>query len=148
MTKIKGFIKDVSGAFRVTKVRETNFNNASSENKYIDPINKVANELHPGEIEVIVSNVVDVSPTAKKYTFIPKNGKLPVFQAGNYVSLKLKIGNTITSRPYSISSAPYQARLDKPFFEITVRKGLEDIGFVSNYIYSFGTKVGQVKKSI
>lgn len=135
MTKIKGFIKDVGGASRVTKVREEEFNSASKENKYKDPINKVAKELHPRPFKVKVTEVLDVSPTAKKYRFIPLDGILPVFQAGNYVSIHLVIGNTITTRPYSICSAPFQARLENPFFEVTIRNGKKN-GFVSNYIYS------------
>ena len=135
MTKINGFLKDVTGAARVTKVREENFNAASKENQYQDPINRVARLLHPSPFQVKVSKVLDVSPTAKKYTFIPLEGVLPVFQSGNYVSIHVKIENTITTRPYSICSAPFEAQLPEPFFEVTIRKGKENQGFVSNYFY-------------
>ena len=36
--------------------------------------------------------------------------------------VNFKIGESVVTRAYSISSAPYEARLEKPFFEITVRK--------------------------
>ena len=140
MTKINGFIKDVTGAKRVTKARGDSFNAASKENNYQDPINKVARLLHPEPFKVKVTKIIDVSKTAKKFTFEPLLGIIPVFQSGNYVSISLKIGNTITTRPYSISSAPYEAQLNEPFFEVVVRRGKED-GFVSNYFYDF-VKVG------
>ena len=38
MTKIKGLIQDISGAIRVTKMREEAFKNAKDENLYVDPI--------------------------------------------------------------------------------------------------------------
>jgi ferredoxin-NADP reductase len=133
--KIKGFFKDVSGASRVTKRREELFNDASSVLTEGDPINEVAKQLHPGPISVKVSKVEDVSPTARKFTFVPLKGELPPFQAGQYASLELNIDKTITTRPYSICSAPFQARSEHPFFEITVRNGKAD-GFAANWIYA------------
>ena len=131
--KIKGFFKDISGASKVTKRREELF--LESDDKiYADPIMECAQKLHPGKIQIEVSQVEEVSPTAKRYTFKPVSGFLPVFQAGWYLVLDLKIGNTITSRPYSICSAPYQIQGSDPFVQITVRKGRDD-GFASNYIY-------------
>ncbi len=132
--KIKGFFKDVSGASKVTARREELFKEASPILNQDDPISKVARELHPGKLDVVISKVEDVSPTARKFTFKPVEGFLPIFQAGQYLVLDLHIGKTITSRPYSICSAPYEARGDKPIVAITVRKGRED-GFASNYIY-------------
>jgi ferredoxin-NADP reductase len=135
-TKIKGFLKDVGGASRVTKIRQETFDNASSENKYFDNINKVARELHPAPFKVKVEKVEDVSPTARKFTFVPVDGKLPLFQSGQYISLHLAIEGTKTTRPYSISSAPFQTQLDKPFVEITVRNGRPGVGYASSWIYA------------
>ena len=135
MTKIKGLIQDISGAIRVTKMREEAFKNAKNENIYADPINQVARALHPAPFMVQVIKIEDVSITARMFTFKAINHKLPIFQAGNYVSIRVKIGATVTTRPYSISSAPYEARGENGFFSITVRRGKDDIGFVSNYLY-------------
>lgn len=132
--KVKGFLKDVTGASRVTKARRDLIKSGSYLNVYSDPIREVAKEIHPDPFEVTVVSIKDASPTAKTFRFVPKEGKLPPFQAGQYVSFQLQIGNTLTTRPFSISSAPYEARSEEPFFEITVRKGRED-GFVSNYFY-------------
>ena len=135
MTKIKGLIQDISGAIRVTKMREEAFKNAKNENIYADPINQVARALHPAPFMVQVIKIEDVSITARMFTFKAINHKLPIFQAGNYVSIRVKIGATVTTRPYSISSAPYEARGENGFFSITVRRSKDDIGFVSNYLY-------------
>lgn len=131
--KIKGFFKDVSGASKVTKRREELF--LESDNKIQkDPIMDCAKKLHPGKLQVTVSEIEEVSPTAKRFTFKPVDGFLPIFLAGWYLVLDLKIGKTVTSRPYSICSAPYQTQGKDPFVQITVRKGRDD-GFASNYIY-------------
>jgi len=142
--KIKGFFKDVTGADRVTKRRKKLFDEASTSYTYRDPIREVEEEVHPAPLLVKVSKVEKVSPTTKKFTFVPsekETKKLPPFQAGQYVSLHLEIGTTKTTRPYSICSAPFEARQGKDsFFEIAVRNGKAD-GFVANYLYS-NLKVG------
>jgi ferredoxin-NADP reductase len=138
--KIQGFFKDVGGADRVTKRREELFKDASGVLEESDPINDLARQLHPAPFLVKITKVVDVSPTSKKFTFVPVQGELPVFQAGQYVSLELKIGSSVVTRPYSICSAPYQARQPEPFFEIAVRNGKAD-GFAANWIYA-NLKIG------
>lgn len=136
--KVYGFLKDVTGANRVTEARRKLIESGSPDNLYHDHIKEVAQELHPDKVEVVVTKVEDVSPTARKFTFQACEGfKLPPFQCGQYVSLDLVIGDTLTSRPYSICSAPYQARSgEAPFFAITVRNGRPDSGFAANHIYA------------
>jgi len=140
--KIQGFLKDVGGAGRVTARRRSLFESASAAPETRDPIGELARALHPGKLELTVADVRDVSPTARKIRFTPKDGHLPVFQCGQYLSLDLQIGQTVTTRPYSICSAPYQARQAEPFVEITVRNGKSD-GFAANYLYA-GVKPGDV----
>ncbi|MEG1417719.1 MAG: FAD-binding oxidoreductase, partial [Oscillospiraceae bacterium] len=137
--KIKGFLKDVGGASRVTARRKELFETASDKLVLSDPIGDVANALHPGSITLEVASITPASPTAKTIRFISKDKKLPVFQAGQYLSLKLNIGDTLTSRPYSISSAPFETRTDNPFVEITVRNKGES--FASDYLYK-SLKIG------
>jgi ferredoxin-NADP reductase len=119
--KVKGFLQDATGAMRVTKRREELINNASEDFKRTDNIGAVAKQLHPGKTRLEVVSIKDASPTAKTIRFVARDKKLPVFQAGQYISVDLEIGKTKTSRPYSISSAPYQTREKNPFVEITVR---------------------------
>ena len=134
--KIKGFLKDVGGASRVTKARLAAFEAASSTPVRNDPINDVANEWHPGKIKAIVKDKRPASKTAMTIRFARENGeKFPFFYAGQYLSLSLVVNGKTISRPYSISSAPFEARLDKdPFVEITVRRSKGD-GFIADYIY-------------
>ena len=140
--KIKSLLEDISGASRVTKRREENFNKGDERNLYDDPINKVARELHPAPFKVRLTDIKIASKTAKTLRFEPLEGKLPIFQAGQYVVINLSVGKTTTSRPYSISSAPFEAQLEKPFFEITVRKGKPNEGFVSSFLYE-EAKIGE-----
>lgn len=136
--KIKNFLTDVTGSMRVEKRREKAIENAPAENLYNDPIRKLAEELHPASTDVIVTKVEDVSPTARKIIFEKTDGtKFPPFLAGMYVSIEMTIGETKTCRPYSICSAPYQARLaEHPFIAVTVRNGRPGQGFAANYLYS------------
>lgn len=135
--KVKGFFKDLTGVFKVMKKRSNSIKAGSPDNDYSDPIKELANELHPEFTRVVVSSIEEVSPTSKMLTFVPEEGfVLPPFQAGQYVSIDFKIGNTVTSRPYSICSAPFQARQGKDsFFSIAVRKGKQGQGFISDYLY-------------
>ena len=136
--KIKGFLKDVGGASRVTKRRQENFDKAPATSQYNDPITEVARKLHPGFIKLTVTAVKDASPTARTLRFEAPH--LPYFRAGQFLTLLIKIGDSLVTRPYSISSAPYETRGDKPFVEITVRKSKGD-GFICDYLYE-KVKVG------
>ena len=132
--KIKGFLKDVGGASRVTKARLAAFENASSVSEKEDPIGSVAREWHPGKIDLVVTEIRTASPTSKTVRFEKAGGgKLPPFYAGQFIALDFEIDGKIIERPYSISSAPYEARLENGFVEITVRRSKGD-GFIADYI--------------
>lgn len=119
--KVKGFLKDVGGASRVTKMRRELIQNAPSQPKPGDPIRALADALHPGPQEFCVTQIREASPTSKTFRFEPVNGHVPVFQAGQYANFYLTIGQSVLTRPYTISSAPFEARLEKPYFEVTIR---------------------------
>ena len=105
--KIKGFLKDVTGASRVTKARLQAFETASAVPETTDPIADVAAQWHPKKFGVTITDIRDASPTAKTVRFVRTDGqKLPFFYAGQFVVLDFKIGDSVISRPYSISSAP------------------------------------------
>ena len=132
--KIKGFLKDVTGASRVTKARLTAFETASATPEKTDPIAEVVKEWHPGKLDLVVTEVRDASKTAKTLRLQKQGGgKLPFFYAGQYMVLDLEIGQSVISRPYSISSAPADARKENGFVEITVRRSRGD-GFIADYI--------------
>lgn len=131
--KIQNFLKDVGGASRVTKARLNAFANASPSLETTDPIGNVAREWHPGRMELVITQIRDACKTAKTIRLERPDGKkLPPFYAGQYIVLDFEIGESLISRPYSISSAPWEARSDHPFVEITVRRSKGD-GFICDY---------------
>ena len=122
--KVKGFLQDAGGASRITKWRQELIDSGSTTPDPKDPIRELADLLHPGKQEFTITEIRDASPTSKTYRFEPDNGHVPVFQCGQYVNLYLTVGESVLTRAYSISSAPFEARTDKPFFEITIRNNL------------------------
>lgn len=143
--KIKGFLKDVGGASRVTKARLHAFETASAAPETVDPIGSVAREWHPGKLDLVVKEIRTASPTAKTVRFEKAGGgKLPPFYAGQFVALDFTIDGKTVSRPYSISSAPFEARKDPGYIEITVRRSKGD-GFIADYVND-GLQVGTTIK--
>ncbi len=139
--KIQGFLRDVGGASRITKARLASFENASPVPVTDDPIGNVAREWHPGKIDLVVTDVRPASKTTTTVRFErPEGGMLPPFYAGQYMVLDVPMGESLLSRPYSISSAPWQARQQNGFVEITVRRSRGD-GLVCDYIND-SVKVG------
>ena len=120
--KVKGFLKDVGGASRVTEARRAAIANASAVPDPKDNIRAVADLLHPDPMPLKVTEIRQTSPYSKTFRFESEDGHIPVFQCGQYASFRLKIGESELTRPYTISSAPYEARGERPFFEITVRR--------------------------
>ena len=137
--KVKGFLKDVGGASRVTKLREENFAKGSPIPDPKDPIREVADLLHPEHMTFKVVDIREASPTSRVFRFESADGHIPVFQSGQYVNFRLNIGESVLSRPYTISSAPYEARGEHPFFEITVRRNVPYL--VPDYLFE-NVKVG------
>ena len=125
--KVKGFLKDVGGASRVTKARLEAFEAASPVPETVDPIGEVAREWHPGTLDLVVTEIRDASPTAKTVRMQRVDGKkLPPFYAGQFISLAFEYEGHTLCRPYSISSAPFEARQENGFVEITVRRSKGD----------------------
>ena len=152
--KVKGFLKDVGGASRVTKMRRELIANASPVPHPQDPIRTLADRLHPGKQQFVVTEVREASPTARTFRFEPfaggtddagqkasESSHIPVFQSGQYVNFYLTIGTSTVTRAYSISSAPFEARGEKPFFEITIRRNVSY--FVPDYFFE-NVKAGTV----
>ncbi|MCR5136405.1 MAG: iron-sulfur cluster-binding domain-containing protein [Oscillospiraceae bacterium] len=137
--KVKGFLQDVGGASRVTRLREENFGKGSPVADPRDPIREVADLLHPEHMTFRVTEIRDASLSSRVFRFESVDGPIPPFQSGQYVNFRLKIGDSVLSRPYTISSAPFEARGDHPFFEITVRRNVPY--FVPDYLFE-NVKVG------
>ena len=120
--KVKGFLKDVGGASRVTELRKKSIETASPIPDPVDNIRAVADALHPAHMEFRVTQIRDASPTSKVFRMVSTDGHIPVFQAGQYVNFRLKIGSSELTRPYTISSAPCDARGENGYFEVTIRR--------------------------
>lgn len=120
--KVKGFLNDVKGAARVTELRKKSIETASSVPDPVDNIRAVADALHPDHMEFKVVEVREASPTSRVFRMVSTDGHIPVFQAGQYVNFRLKISASELTRPYTISSAPFEARGEKGFIEVTIRR--------------------------
>ncbi|MBR3294562.1 MAG: iron-sulfur cluster-binding domain-containing protein [Oscillospiraceae bacterium] len=75
-------------------------------------------------MRVKLLSIREASPSARVYRFTSTDGHIPVFQSGQYVNFRLQIGDSQLSRPYTLSSAPYEARGENPFFEVTIRRNV------------------------
>jgi len=83
--------------------------------------------LHPRSMRLRLEEVIEETPSTRTLRFVRVDGALPPFRPGQYVSLTVRIGETTTSRPYSVSSPPGVGHLD-----LTI-KG-EPGGFVSPWL--------------
>ena len=130
---VHGLIKDAGGASRIVNKRRESYAGASSVPDPKDHIRELADALHPAKMTFKVVGIREASPTSRTFRFESGDGHIPVFQCGQYVNFRLKIGQSVLSRPYSISSAPYEARGENPFFEITVRRNVPYL--VPDYLF-------------
>jgi ferredoxin-NADP reductase/phytoene dehydrogenase-like protein len=99
----------------------------------------VISRLHPNRLMLKVDQIVDETPSTKTLRMIPAEGLLPLFRAGQYVSIFVHSSGVITSRAYTISSSPGKLHLD-----ITVRH--KEGGFVSPHLLN-KVKPGDVLES-
>ncbi|MBW2048235.1 MAG: 2Fe-2S iron-sulfur cluster binding domain-containing protein [Deltaproteobacteria bacterium] len=93
-----------------------------------DSVGRQVNLLHPARMRLMVSDIIDETPSARTFRLVSRDGYLPPFLAGQYIALFLDLDGIRTSRPYSISSPPNQTG----FYEITVRR--VENGLVSAYL--------------
>ena len=74
--------------------------------------NTLARKLHPTVQHVVIKDIQNLNG-AKCYTFAPDSSEgtdeLAFFRAGQYISLQLKIGESVLTRPYSLISSPKEA---------------------------------------
>ena len=102
-------------------------------------VNKVAKSLHPKEQKLVISRIEEHADIAKSYYFKSET-ELAYFKAGQYLTFKLEIGNSVVTRSYSIASSPASALNGE--YQITVKRIAD--GFVSDYIldnWNVGDKV-------
>ncbi|NLV36967.1 MAG: iron-sulfur cluster-binding domain-containing protein [Clostridiaceae bacterium] len=106
--------------------------------------NEIAAALHPSCQYLKVARVIDEMPDVKSFILVPDadsgTQSLAYFSAGNYLSIKLTIGSSVITRPYSISSSPKESLAGE--YMITIKR--TEGGLASNFIldsWQVGTKV-------
>ena len=134
----KSILKDMLKFKNMGETRDEIINNSSDADiLYKDPISEKALHLHPLSLNVIVKEIIP-RYDAKEYVLSSLDSSpLPYFKAGSYISIKTRIGDSFTSRPYSICSSPKKA-LNGSYSVM-----IEDYrdGFVAPYLYK-NLKVG------
>ena len=101
--------------------------------------NEKAKAHHPARQPVVIADIRPNGADAKTIVFkTPDGSRLALFRAGQYVSVSVPIGDTLTTRSYSLCSSPELAKQGE--YHITVKR--DDAGFVSPYIQD-NWKVGQ-----
>ena len=94
----------------MAKVREKAIQKApAKEISGTFPVNENAKALHPDALELTVDNII-ARGGAKTFVLKRPDGKpLPYFRAGQYLSLKLPIDDSLVTRSYSLCSSPKEA---------------------------------------
>lgn len=120
---IKHLINHVTEKNRIIKATP------SKEISAVFKINEHAKALHPEYQKMTISKIVSHDGAGAKSFFLTAD-KAAYFRAGQYLSVSLKIGDSVLTRPYSISSSPKMSK--DGTYAITVRKTPN--GFASDYI--------------
>jgi len=124
--KVRGHIRDLLAFRGLVPRRKQRIASAPALARDTDPMNELAQCLHPRQQHMTVAAVTDETATTKTFRLVAdaQSGtrELSYFRPGQYLSLKVDVGGVGITRPYSISSAPAQALGPDGFYEITVRR--------------------------
>ncbi len=142
--KVKGNVKDLLKFTKIIPERIERIQKAPSDRITKDAVNELAFKLHPDIQHLMISEIIDETKSTKTFRLVPDldsdTRHVAYFRAGQYLSLKINVNGYKITRPYSISSAPYEA-LDG-YYEITLKKA--EGGFLSEYAWEnwkVGTKI-------
>lgn len=98
--------------------------------------NEVARSLHPKLQYVKVIDIINESNDVKTFLLAPNDEKgtkkLAYFKAGQYVTVRIRIGKCLYKRPYTLSCSPKLALKNR--YTITIKRKEE--GVVSNYFFN------------
>lgn len=143
---VRGHLFDLLAFRGLAGKRRKRIARASPEPLPVHPVNQLAQQLHPARLHLVITSVKDETQTTKTFRLRPDvasgNEPLPYFRAGQYLSVKAEVDGVRITRPYSISSAPFEALGENGFYEITVRKVPD--GFLTGHIWNYwrvGTRV-------
>jgi ferredoxin-NADP reductase len=146
---VKVHIRDLLAFRGLVPWRRKRFAQAPAEPLGLDPMNKLAQQLHPDRQQLVIAAKRDETSTTRTFKLIPDpdsdTSELAYFRAGQYLSLKVEVNGDRITRPYSISSAPFEALGADGFYEITVRK--EKDGFLTPYMWDNWTVGSKITSS-
>jgi len=141
---VRGSVRDLLAFASLAPTRRRKAASApvgARQERYVD---ELAEALHPDRQRLEIAEVIEETRSARTYRLVPDREagakSLAYFRAGQYLSLKLRIGGGEISRPYSISSSPSDAL--SGFYDITIRRAKE--GYFSSCAWEnweVGTKV-------
>jgi len=142
---VKSNTKDILAFTKLVPERKKRIERAPTDPIKDDPINDLADILHPDRQYMVIDEIINNTKSTKTFRLIPdpdsKTKELAYFRAGQYLSLKVMIDGELITRPYSISSSPKEAL--EGYYHITIKKEQND-GFLTPHIWEnweVGTKV-------
>lgn len=110
-------------------------------------VNSTANFLHPSVQYLKVKQVAEIKKDTRAYILEPDTShgtaKLAYFRPGQFISIKMQIGQAIVTRPYTICSSPLRSVEDE---YMIIVKNISN-GFVSQYIFNNWTKGFEIEAS-
>jgi ferredoxin-NADP reductase len=140
---VKGNIRDLLAFRQLVPTRRKRIARAPAKPMGLAPMNQLAQQLHPQRQNLVIAQVLDQTRTTKTFRLVPDpvsgSAELAYFRAGQYLSLKAAAGGVRITRPYSISSAPFEALGEDGYYDITVR--MESDGFLTRHMWE-AWKVG------
>ncbi len=99
-------------------------------------VNSTANFLHPSEQFLKIKQIAEIDKETRAYVLEPNtalgSAKLAYFKPGQYISITLKIGQAIVTRPFTLCCSPKRSLQDE--YLIIVKKIPH--GFASTYIFN------------
>lgn len=102
-------------------------------------VNKLAYEIDPDQLVVTLSKIFQENTKYKTLLLTSKNGEaLPVFKAGQKISVTLNIKNKFYTKPYTIVSSPNSSNNGE--YRITVKN--DENSIVDDYLYN-KAKIGE-----
>ena len=138
---VRSGLKDIAKFASLVPERKKHFKNGSEKpipKTY--KVNETAKLLHPKKQLLKIIKTEQLSDDVKCFTFeSASDTPLAFARAGQYICLRLNIGNSVVSRPYSLCSSPKESLAGN--YKIAVK--LVGEGFVSGYILE-NFKVGDV----
>ncbi|MGD8463851.1 MAG: iron-sulfur cluster-binding domain-containing protein [Anaerolineae bacterium] len=143
---VKGNLRDLLAFRGLGRKRKKQIARAPARANGPDPVNQLADRLHPDRQYLTIAEVVEETGSTRSFKLVPDaarsaNGLAP-FRAGQYLSLKVCAAGTAITRPYSIASAPYEALGSEGYYQITIRR--EPGGFLTRHLWehwSEGTRI-------